>query len=58
MKKTLILTILFLSGCASHPRIETENSPCACIYWGDQLQAPTPAQLQQLAEQLNDYRAS
>lgn len=58
MKKSIILIALLLAGCANHPRIETENSPCACIYWGEQLQEPTQEQLFQIMEQLNEHRAS
>ncbi|ELL0578581.1 hypothetical protein Q6U58_003409 [Vibrio cholerae] len=58
MKKSIVLMVLFLSGCASHPKIETENSPCACIYWGEQLQEPTQEQLLHIMEQLNEHRAS
>lgn len=59
MKNLWLIPFLgLLSACTSHPKIETENSPCACYYNGEQLKQPTPEQLDRIVEQANEHRAA
>lgn len=55
MRNTLFLLVVLLvaSGCSNNPsdNLDVENSPCACLYDGSQLETtPTNRELKEIAE--------
>lgn len=47
-----ILTLLAITGCSNSPYdLDVENSPCACNYYGEQLNVtPSKADLKKIAD--------